>query len=295
MVNRAKPHSSSNDKVGVGPRYSPHSSRAGLNLCNTRSAGAVCKRMLHITTLPHTVVLALQNMIRMSFIKHFNNRNSVRYSAAHFRVCADGGADRLFHHVASFGEDGDGSVGDLQRQYRPDVIIGDLDSLSDHVQKFYEGMGVEVVDLRTDEDTTDLDKCLKHVKQKLPEHESHSSDLVVVVGAIGGRLDHTLSNLNSLYTHQGMPIVLVGDGNLVRLLPQGTSKILVNEDAEGQHCGVVPLNGPVTVTTSGLRWDMDELELKFSGMISTSNQIAGSDITITCSAPCLWMTTLAHS
>ena len=75
-------------------------------------------------------------------------------------------------------------------------------------------------------------------------------------GAIGGRLDHTLSNLNSLYTHQEMPIVLVGDGNLVRLLPSGTSKILVNEEAEGQHCGIVPLAGPVTVSSAGLRWDM---------------------------------------
>ena len=75
-------------------------------------------------------------------------------------------------------------------------------------------------------------------------------------GAIGGRLDHTLSNLNSLYTHQEMPIVLVGDGNLVRLLPSGTSKILVNEEAEGQHCGIVPLAGPVIVSSAGLRWDM---------------------------------------
>lgn len=72
-------------------------------------------------------------------------------------------------------------------------------------------------------------------------------------------MDHTLSNLNSLYTHQGMPIVLVGDGNLVRLLPEGTSTIMVNEEAEGQHCGIVPLTGPVTVSSSGLRWDMGVL------------------------------------
>lgn len=104
--------------------------------------------------------------------------------AAHFRVCADGGADRLFDHVASFGEGAGGSLVELRRQYRPDVIIGDLDSLSDHVQKFYEGMGVECVDLRTDQDTTDLDKCLQHVRQKLPDHDSQSSDLVVVVGPL---------------------------------------------------------------------------------------------------------------
>lgn len=56
-----------------------------------------------------------------------------------------------------------------------------------------------------------------------------------------------------------MPIVLVGDGNLVRLLPKGTSTILVNKEAEGQHCGVVPLGGPVVVSSSGLKWDMGAL------------------------------------
>lgn len=103
--------------------------------------------------------------------------------AAHFRVCADGGADRLFNHLGSF-DDSDGGTAELRKQYRPDVIIGDLDSLSDHVQKFYEGMGVDCVDLRTEQDTTDLDKCLKHVQQKLIQQDSQSQDLVVVVGVI---------------------------------------------------------------------------------------------------------------
>lgn len=103
--------------------------------------------------------------------------------AAHFRVCADGGADRLFNHLGSF-DDSDGGTAERRKQYRPDVIIGDLDSLSDHVQKFYEGMGVDCVDLRTEQDTTDLDKCLKHVQQKLIQQDSQSQDLVVVVGVI---------------------------------------------------------------------------------------------------------------
>lgn len=98
-------------------------------------------------------------------------------------MCADGGADRLFHHLASFDEDDAGKI-ELQKQYRPDIIIGDLDSLSNHVQKFYEGIGVECVDLRTDQDSTDLDKCLKHVNHKIEQHDCESRDLVVVVGPL---------------------------------------------------------------------------------------------------------------
>lgn len=35
----------------------------------------------------------------------------------------------------------------------------------------------------------------------------------------------------------------------------------------------------------------DELELKFGGMISACNHVDKSDIDITCSGPCLWITT----
>ena len=77
-------------------------------------------------------------------------------------------------------------------------------------------------------------------------------------GAIGGRLDHTLSNLNALYMYPQLRLVLVGEGNIVRLLNPGTTEIAVDK-AEGQHCGVVPLARPARVTSKGLRWDMGAL------------------------------------
>ena len=77
-------------------------------------------------------------------------------------------------------------------------------------------------------------------------------------GAIGGRLDHTLSNLNALYMYPQLRLVLVGEGNVVRLLNPGTTEIVVDK-AEGQHCGVVPLARPARVTSKGLRWDMGAL------------------------------------
>lgn len=78
-------------------------------------------------------------------------------------------------------------------------------------------------------------------------------------GALGGRLDHTLGNLNSLYTHPHQNIVLVGEGNVVRLLQSGTTHLHVDREVEGKHCGVIPLCEPVTVTSKGLKWDMGTL------------------------------------
>ena len=77
-------------------------------------------------------------------------------------------------------------------------------------------------------------------------------------GALGGRLDHTLSNLNALYAHPELPLVLIGDGNIVRLLRKGTTRITPDK-CEGKYCGVVPLQGAAQVTSRGLQWDMGAL------------------------------------
>lgn len=55
---------------------------------------------------------------------------------------------------------------------------------------------------------------------------------------------------------------------------------------------------------SGIQWPLahdtaqwgtlcaDELQLEFGGMISACNQVADKEVTISVSAPCLWISTL---
>lgn len=76
------------------------------------------------------------------------------------------------------------------------------------------------------------------------------------IGALGGRLDHTLSNLNTLYCYRHLNMALWGDGNLVRLLRAGTARIQPAR-AEGPTCGLVPLARPATASSNGLKWDLD--------------------------------------
>lgn len=232
------------------------------------------------------------------------------------RICADGGANRVFNFFRQ------GSAEDVPK---PSVILGDLDSITPAVHDHYKSIGVECLDMRKDQDSTDLDKCLAYVKDEQEKQRrkdgaaTNQEDLVVVVGlhpsiacrnssvpaypvhakhrsasglhglahctpnrdilqssesasqygrmhtqllwwcgagALGGRLDHTLGNLNSLYTHPNQNIVLVGEGNVVRLLQAGTTHVHVSKELGGLHCGVIPLREAVHVTSKGLKWDM---------------------------------------
>ena len=73
---------------------------------------------------------------------------------------------------------------------------------------------------------------------------------------MGGRLDHTLSNINTLFTHQHLQLVLCGDGSLARLIPRGQAVIRPNCSIEGPTCGVIALGREATASSTGLKWDL---------------------------------------
>ena len=75
-------------------------------------------------------------------------------------------------------------------------------------------------------------------------------------GALGGRIDHTLSNLNCLFVNEALDLVLLGDGNLCRAVPSGRTIVVPAPGVEGPACGLLPLLGPALATTTGLRWNL---------------------------------------
>ena len=86
-------------------------------------------------------------------------------------VCADGGANT----AARFG-------------CVPDLIIGDLDSVSKDTLSVFRN--VEVKKLK-DQNSTDLEKALKSVIRKNMKE-------IIVLGATGGRFDHAIGNMSAL-------------------------------------------------------------------------------------------------
>ena len=47
---------------------------------------------------------------------------------------------------------------------------------------------------------------------------------------------------------------------MAKLLPPGKHVIKPAKGFEGPTCGLVPLNGPATITTQGLKWNLGMLQ-----------------------------------
>ena len=81
---------------------------------------------------------------------------------------------------------------------------------------------------------------------------------VVVLGATGGRLDHELQNINTALCQQtpSRRAHLLGSHGWAAALPAGQHVIDVDPAHEGPTCGLMPLDGPVRATTTGLQWNL---------------------------------------
>jgi len=174
---------------------------------------------------------------------------SLRRSSDVF-VCADGGAN-----VAA------------RASLRPDLIIGDFDSVSPNALRKFRS--VARCRLR-DQETTDLEKAIGWLLQA-------GIRRITIAGALGGRLDHVVGNLSVIgkYSRRADIRAVDDDGEL---LPVGERRSL--SYAPGTTISLVPLSRCVGVTTQGLRWGLRNATLELGVREGTSNRVIGRPATV---------------
>jgi thiamine pyrophosphokinase len=167
--------------------------------------------------------------------------------------------EALEHSSLFIAADG-GALIARQMGVKPDVIIGDLDS--------YSVTGNEHGDVihDPDQETNDLEKALAYAyKQECEE--------VIVFGATGKRLDHTLKNLSVLKQFDGQfkSLQFKDKYSVLFLLPKHFEMELPLHTT----VSLFPLSGKVEeITTSGLKYALTD------GTLENGVQDGSSNLTV---------------
>jgi thiamine pyrophosphokinase len=157
---------------------------------------------------------------------------------------------------------------------RPDVVIGDLDSVDPEVLADYKSTGGLVHQFPTDKNATDLELAL--------DLADPGCTLIVVGGDGSDRFDHLLGELAHLASRarKFSSVTVHYPPSVIHLVRPGHA---LNVDAPvGSIVSLIPLSTRTRrVTTSGLRWPLQEEDLMFGSTRGLSNEFAEPHATIT--------------
>lgn len=170
-------------------------------------------------------------------------------------ICADGGTR---HSLA------------LDRQ--PDLVVGDMDSISKERWQELQTNNVGIELYPRDKNETDLELALQRAIELGPTE-------ILIVGALGGRLDQTIANLAILSNTLQMPFDIC--------LDDGVEEVLFCRDQvevhgrSGDIVSLIPWSGAVQgIQTQGLRWSLNRETLYPEKTRGVSNEMLGDSASI---------------
>ena len=155
-----------------------------------------------------------------------------------------------------------------------DVVIGDMDSLAEADRTALARRGIRFIEHPRAKDETDLELALTYAVEA-------GAQEIVILAALGGRLDHTLGNvlLLTLPLLVGIPTRIVSDGQEALVARSGEA--LQVEGQPGDLVSLLPLGGDVrAVTTTGLAWALQGDTLCFGSSRGISNEMTAASARI---------------
>lgn len=203
-------------------------------------------------------------------MKHYKYEDITKYEAI---VIANGSFPKrteALSHIDRWIKNGeqtlaccDGAVNNLSlyTDKLPDVVIGDLDSISPNLKTKLAGRLIRI----SEQETNDLSKTIRYLSSELNKKR------VILLGATGKRDDHTLGNLALLPCCAGLldDLVLITETGYFRLIQEEcTLEVKRGTQVSFFNFAQTPL------TIEGVHWPLDNYTLPhlWSGTLNRADE-----------------------
>lgn len=159
---------------------------------------------------------------------------------------------------------------------KPDVIIGDFDSVRPEVLAWFRGQdGIVWKELNPVKDDTDTESAVRLAI-------GMGAEKITLLGATGGRLDHLLGNIELLGIGltAGIPMELCDAQNRIRMVRHGIS--IKKAEQYGSYVSLIPYSGAVEhLTLSGFLYPLSDYRLTGFCSLGVSNEIVDEEASVT--------------
>ena len=176
------------------------------------------------------------------YIKNIIDKNNYDYI-----ICSDGGANHAY-----------------KMDIIPDYIIGDLDSIEDNILKYYKSKHVQFEKFPAKKDETDTELSIL-LADKLNSKE------IDLIGALGGRIDHTIANINLLYyiKNKGIAPRIISEREEIYI---AIDEDIIIHGNIGDTISIIPIKGDAKgITLENLEYTLDNYDMEFSRPLGVSN------------------------
>jgi thiamine pyrophosphokinase len=164
-----------------------------------------------------------------------------------------------------------------EMEITPDLILGDFDSIDPQLLAQYAAVPQKQFPVEKDE--TDLELAVAYGIAK-------GFKKIILFGAFGKRLDHTMNNVYLLARHPEVLSALTEEEEMFAVRSKKTFDVV-----SGKTISIVPLFSDATVSTKGLKWELNSHVLNYH-FISQSNIAIDEKVTIDVTSGIVLMTLL---
>lgn len=176
------------------------------------------------------------------------NKSLIESLNIDYVICADGGLEK----VKKLG-------------LIPNLILGDFDSVDPKVLEEYKNLNIETVTYPSEKDYTDMELAISHaVKIGFKD--------IILIGASGTRLDHTMANLMLIerYHKKGINIKILDNNNSI----QSVTNTLIIPFKKSHYVSVIPISENIEgLTLEGFKYPLSNVNVERGSTLCISNEL----------------------
>ena len=150
----------------------------------------------------------------------------------------------------------------------PNAVVGDLDTVDKKVLEEYQNQpDIEFEIHKPEKDETDTELALLTAARQ-------GCEAVDILGALGGRMDHAIGNIQLMYQffYQGMEVNIYDARNRLYLL--GGHKVFHREKVYGKYISFLPMTETVEgLTLRGFKYPLQRRTIGLGTSLCISNEL----------------------